>query len=87
MRRREFIAVLGAVLVWPRGAYAEPVRTVAVLMQGSETTGRGARFFEVLRRSLADLGWDEGGNLKIELRWAHNDAERGSVYAAIPSSG
>jgi putative ABC transport system substrate-binding protein len=82
MRRRDFMAIFGgAALVWPRGAYADTVRTVAILMQGSETTGRGARFFEVLRRSLADLGWHEGINLKIELRWAHNNAERSSVYA------
>ena len=50
-------------------------------MQGSETNPRTARMFEVLRRSLADLGWSEGGNLKIELRWAQNDAERSRAYA------
>ena len=82
MRRRDFIAVLGgAALVWPREAYADRVRTIGILMQGSETNPRTARMFEVLQRSLADLGWREGVNLKIELRWAQNDAERSRAYA------
>jgi putative ABC transport system substrate-binding protein len=82
MRRRDFMAMLGgAALVWPRAADADAVRTVGILMQGSETNAVTARLFDVLRRSLADLGWREGVNLKIELRWAHNDAERGIAYA------
>jgi len=71
----------GAALAWPLAAYADRVRMVAVLMQGSETNPRTARMFEVLRRSLADLGWREGVNLKIELRWAQNDSERSRRYA------
>jgi putative ABC transport system substrate-binding protein len=77
MRRRDFMAMLGgAALVWPREAYADKVRTIGILMQGSETNPRTARMFEVLQRSLTDLGWREGVNSKIELRWAQNDAER-----------
>jgi putative tryptophan/tyrosine transport system substrate-binding protein len=82
MRRRDFMTILGgAALAWPRAARADRVRTVAVLMQGSETNSTNAHLFDALRRSLADLGWREGVNLKIELRWAHNEAARARAYA------
>jgi putative tryptophan/tyrosine transport system substrate-binding protein len=82
MRRRDVIAVLGgAAFVWPGRARADVVRTVGILMQGSDTNARTARLFDVLRRSLADLGWREGANLQIELRWTHDDTARARTYA------
>src|SRR5690349_16320491 len=82
MQRREFIAVLGgAAMVRPRRAYADTVRTVGILMQGSETNATNAHLYDVLRQSLADLGWRDGANLKVELRWAHNEAVRARAYA------
>jgi putative ABC transport system substrate-binding protein len=82
MRRRDFIGVLGgAALVRPRGACADSVRTIGILMQGSETNATNMRLFDALRRSLADFGWRDGVNLKVELRWAHNEAARARAYA------
>src|SRR5690349_5690156 len=82
MRRRDFIAVLGGTaLLGLGGAHADAVKTVGILMQGSETNARAARLIDVLRRSLANLGWREGVNLRIELRWTHDEAARAKAHA------
>jgi putative ABC transport system substrate-binding protein len=82
MRRRELIAVLGiAAMAWPGRALADTFRTIGILMQGSETNSTNANLFAALRQALVELGWREGVNLKIELRWAHNEAPRAGAYA------
>jgi putative tryptophan/tyrosine transport system substrate-binding protein len=68
MRRREFIAVLGGAAAWPAAAreqQAERVRQVGVLYpfpEGNLFTQRMA----VLRQRLAQFGWIEGRNLRID---------------------
>jgi putative ABC transport system substrate-binding protein len=82
MRRRELIAVLGsAAMVCPGRVLADTFRTVGILMQGSETNSTNANLFAALRQGLAELGWRDGVNLKIDLRWAHNEAPRARAYA------
>jgi putative tryptophan/tyrosine transport system substrate-binding protein len=81
MNRRAFLIAFGGVAVLPCGAHADAARIVGILMQGSETNARAARLFSVLRQSLADLGWREGVNLKLELRWSNNDPARARAYA------
>src|SRR5215472_5569551 len=82
MRRREFIATLGGVaLACSTGALADGVRTVDILMAPSEADPEPVRLLNVLRQSLAELGWREGENLKVELRWAHDEEARARAYA------
>jgi putative ABC transport system substrate-binding protein len=82
MRRRDLLlAICGAATLWPRCTLADTVRTIGVLMQGSKTNPVLASLFDVLRRSLADLGWREGANLKVQLRWGDNDDARIRAYA------
>jgi putative tryptophan/tyrosine transport system substrate-binding protein len=81
MRRREFIAGLGAASAYvavPRLARAQQgtrVRRVAVLMQVVNSP-RGTALQAMLRNDLAKLGWVEGRNLQIDLRFADNDPDR-----------
>jgi putative tryptophan/tyrosine transport system substrate-binding protein len=82
MRRRHLlIAICGAAALRPRSTLADTIRTIGVLMQGSRTNPVNAGLFDVLRGSLAELGWREGINLKVELRWGDNDDARTSGYA------
>jgi putative ABC transport system substrate-binding protein len=82
MRRRDLlIAICGAAALRSRSTLADTVRTIGVLMQGSKTDPAIARLFEVLQRALADLGWREGANLKVLLRWGDDDDARISAYA------
>jgi putative ABC transport system substrate-binding protein len=82
MRRRDLlIAICGAAALRPRRTLADTVRTIGVLMQGAKTNPVTASLFDVLRGSLVDLGWREGANLKVLLRWGDNDDARTGAYA------
>jgi putative ABC transport system substrate-binding protein len=75
MRRREFITLVGATAaMWPLTARAQQskhLRLVGVLMGVSERAGRS--WVTNFRDTLKPLGWIEGRNLKIELRWSAAD--------------
>jgi putative ABC transport system substrate-binding protein len=79
MRRREFIAVLGAVAAWPLAARAqspEPTRRVAVLSGFAEADAAAQSLIATLRTELAKLGWIEGKNLRLEIRWGNGNEAR-----------
>ena len=71
MRRREFITFLGgAVVGWPLAARAQQgTRRIGVLMGFAESDPTAQAWIAAFRDALAKLGWTEGGNLRIELRW------------------
>ena len=74
MRRREFIAVLGgATISWPLAARAQQparMRLIGVLVGNAESDGIAQSWLTVFRGALTKLGWTEGSNLRIELRWS-----------------
>ena len=73
MRRREFIAGLGGAAAWPLAARAQQgdrVGRVGALMPFAETDRGGQRAVQSFRAGLADLGWIEGRNLRIDVGWA-----------------
>ena len=73
MRRREFIKVFGSsVLSWPLSARAQqagPVRLVGVLINFAESDPSAGPLLAAFRSALSKLGWTEGGNLRIDVRW------------------
>ena len=75
MRRREFIAGLGSAAAWPVVARAQQsggVRRIAVLINTVENDLQQADL-NILRETLAKLGWIQGRNLRIDLRWGAGD--------------
>ena len=84
--RREFITLLGsAAAAWPLAARAqqpERMRRIGVLLSTAaddpESSARTASFLQ----GLQQLGWIEGRNLRIDIRWAAGDAELYRKYAA-----
>lgn len=79
MRRREFIALLGSSVIL-RSAHAQQLRQIGLLGSGSETAQR--EWTAAFVQRMAQLGWTEGGNLKIEYRWADGRNERFAEIAA-----
>src|SRR5258705_12955485 len=80
MRRREFIITLlwGAVAAWPLAAGGqEPnrVRRIGALMSFAESDPEGQARIAAFRESLQSLGWSEGRNINVEIRWATGSAE------------
>jgi len=85
MRRREFITLLGgAAASWPLAAGAQsagPMRLVGVLMDYAENDRASQSLVAIFRDELAKLGWKEGGNLRIEVRWSAGSADRVGTFA------
>jgi putative ABC transport system substrate-binding protein len=81
MRRREFIAAIGAVSIgWPIGASAQQpdrVRRIGALL-----TGVDSQLSDAFVRELEKLGWVEGRNIHIEMRLHAGDPDRMRAYAA-----
>ena len=86
MRRREFIALIGgAAVLRPRAARAQQanrVRRVGMLMDTAADNGEGQARVAAFRQQLKELGWSDGGNMRIDLRWGSGDVERIRSYAA-----
>jgi len=79
MRRREFITLIGGAVVWPLAARAQqPDRTrlIGVLIGFAESDPSAQSWLAAFRAALAKLGWTEGSNLRIELRWAAADPNK-----------
>jgi putative ABC transport system substrate-binding protein len=75
VKRRDFITLLGggAAAVWPLAARAQqPVgmRRIGMLMAYAERDREGQAFVAIFREALAKLGWAEGRNIQIDVRWA-----------------
>jgi putative ABC transport system substrate-binding protein len=77
MRRRDFITLLGgAAATWPLAARAQLVRRIGVLMPQDENDPEGKRRVSAFTQALADLGWTDGRNARMDLRWAGGDTNR-----------
>ena len=80
MRRRDFIKVVtGSAMAWPLAAHAqqgERMRLIGVLMAWPESYPRAPSWLAAFRGALAKLGWTEGNNIRIELRWSAADPDR-----------
>jgi putative ABC transport system substrate-binding protein len=84
MRRRELIALLGGAVAWPLAAHGqqpERMRLVGVLMAYAESDPAAQAAVLAFRDELAKLGWKEGNNLRIEVRWGSGDAEKFKAFA------
>jgi putative ABC transport system substrate-binding protein len=79
LRRREFIAALGGAAVWPlavRAQQGDRVRRIGVLLPWDEDDPEMKRRYSAFTQALADLGWTDGRNVRMDLRWAGTDINR-----------
>jgi putative ABC transport system substrate-binding protein len=86
MRRREFIALLGSTaVVWPFTARAQQggrMRRIGVLMSYAADDPAGQARLLAFAQELAQSGWIDGRNVRIDVRWSAVDPERIRSYAA-----
>jgi putative tryptophan/tyrosine transport system substrate-binding protein len=79
IRRRDFIVTLGgAAGAWPLAARTQQpdqMRRIGVLMGYAENDREGQANFAALQGGLQKLGWTEGRNIRIDARWAADDAD------------
>ena len=83
--RREVLAALGgAAAAWPLAARAqqpaERMRRIGVLMS-IENDPDGKAQLSGFAQGLAEIGWTDGRNLRMEIRWGGGNVNRASVFA------
>ena len=85
MRRRDLIQVImGAVTAWPLAASAQQsgqTRRVGVLMNVVADDQQGRARIAAFQQKMQQLGWSDGGNVQIDIRWGANNVERDHQYA------
>jgi putative tryptophan/tyrosine transport system substrate-binding protein len=85
MRRRDFLGVLsGAATASAFAAQAqqpERVRLIGLLVGFAESDPAAQSLVMEFRGALARLGWVEGRNLQIEIRWGNGNAARIGTFA------
>jgi putative ABC transport system substrate-binding protein len=84
VKRRTFIAELGSAAVWPvvaRAQQGDRVRRIGVLAPYDESDPEGKLRYSAFTKALADLGWIDGRNLRMDLRWGGGDINRIRVLA------
>ena len=85
MRRREFLTLLGgAVVAWPLVARAQGpdgLRRIGVLMDLAPGDPEGRARLEAFQAQLSRLGWTDGQNTRIDVRWGAGVADRMRRYA------
>ena len=86
MKRRTFITLLGGAAAWPLAARAqqqgERVKRIGLLMPLAADDPQSQRRVTALVQALQPLGWTDGRNVQIEMRWAAGDPDRFRRYAA-----
>jgi putative tryptophan/tyrosine transport system substrate-binding protein len=85
MRRRAFIALIGGAAAWPLAARAqqpEPMRRIGVLMNRTADDPEGQADIAAFQHGLQQLGWSDGGNVRLDIRWGANDVDADRKYAA-----
>src|ERR1700680_1313736 len=85
MKRRDFIAGLGAAAAWPltsRAQQPERVRRVGVLMPFAAGDVEGHARVAAFLQEMQQLGWTDGRNMRVEIRWATGNDDDIRKYAA-----
>ena len=79
-RRREFITGLGGAAAWPlvaRAQQRERMRRIGVLIGGRDENDPLANtILSAFTQALAGLGWAEGRNVRMDVRWGGDDINR-----------
>jgi len=84
MKRREFITLLGgAAAAWPLAAHTQQAGKLPTIgFLGAATASVAGQWFAAFVQRLHELGWMEGRNIAIEVRWAEGRSERYAEIAA-----
>src|SRR5262245_34511769 len=85
MRRREFITLVGGAAAWPLAARAqqgEPMRRIGVLMSLGADDRQGQARLAAFVQGLRELGFTEGRNVRIDIRWGSGNPDDTRKYAA-----
>ena len=82
MKRRELITLLAGAAAWPLAARAQQAKRPIIGILGTATPSTWNPWTGAFAQRLRELGWIEGRNVTIEVRWADGCTERFAEIAA-----
>jgi putative ABC transport system substrate-binding protein len=85
VHRREFITLLGGTAAWPLAARAQPserMRLIGVLVAAAADDSVFQARIAALKQGLAQWGWTDGRNVRLDIRWATTNADDLRRHAA-----
>src|ERR1700730_16422245 len=85
LKRREFVSLLGGAVAWPtvaRGQQQRRTARIAVFGYSRENDPQAKVYIEAFLKGLAEFGWSQESNLRIEYRWTGGNAALIRQYAA-----
>lgn len=86
MRRRDLISLIGVAAVMEpfalRAQQSGPMRRIGALMYWGADNREGLAGIAAFKKALQQGGWNEGVNIRIDMRWCENSIEREHRYAA-----
>src|SRR6516225_5809567 len=82
MNRREFVAGLGGAAAWPLAAWAQQPAAPVIGFVSSSSPVERARFVIAFQQGLRETGYIVGQNVAIEYRWAQDQYDRLTGFAA-----
>ena len=85
MRRRDFITLIGGAAAWPlaaRAQHPERVRRIGVLLPAAADDAEYQTRVGAFLQGLAQLGWTDGRNMRIDARWGAGNAAEIRRHAA-----
>src|SRR5262245_54027838 len=85
MRRRDFIKVVAVSVAFPLATSAqqpEQMRRIGILMNRAANDAEGQARLAAFRQGLQPLGWSEGRNVQIDIRWGEDKPDLERKYAA-----
>jgi putative ABC transport system substrate-binding protein len=98
MRRRSFIKLIGGATAWPLAAQAQQPTVPVVGFLDAGSAAERTRQLAAFRKGLAEGGYQEGQNVRLEFAWAEGQygrfgelaadlVRRGANVIAVPGSG
>src|SRR6516225_7005761 len=85
IRRRKFLATVGGAAAWPLAARAQQpdrMRRIGVLLSTREGDPQRRAQLAALVHRLTELGWADGRNARLDVRWTAGSADAARKYAA-----
>jgi putative tryptophan/tyrosine transport system substrate-binding protein len=83
MKRRQFITLLGGAATWPLAARAQqPAKLPTIGFLGASAPSVASQWLASFVQRLRELGWVDGRNVAIEVRWAEGRGDRAAEIAA-----